>query len=88
MRETPCLSASIPLRSRQQARIYVVEGGSEEGIPQSESTDLAHGVLLACPLGLANGTREPAAFCRSLKPTDDTEERTVCIDENSLSTIG
>ncbi|KAK5833532.1 hypothetical protein PVK06_017378 [Gossypium arboreum] len=43
MSETPCLSASIPLRSRQQARIYVVEDGSEEGIPQSESTDLAHG---------------------------------------------
>ncbi|KAK8499125.1 hypothetical protein V6N12_075975 [Hibiscus sabdariffa] len=51
MSETPCLSASIPLRSRQQARIYVVEDGSEEGIPQSESTDLAHGVSMACPLG-------------------------------------
>ncbi|KAK8652172.1 hypothetical protein V6N13_061194 [Hibiscus sabdariffa] len=51
MSETPCLSASIPLRSRQQARIYVVEDGSEEGIPQSKSTDLAHGVSMACPLG-------------------------------------
>lgn len=48
---------------------------------------------MACPLawGLAKGTIKPAKsllFCRPLKPTDDTEERTVWIDENSLSTIG
>ena len=90
MSETPCLSASIPLRSRQQARIYVVEDGSEEGIPQSESTDFAHGVLMACPLRSSewNWGASKKPFCRPLKPTDDTEERTVWIDENSLSTIG